>query len=106
MIEFTFHRHSVCMGDDANNGKYRVKMPETSTLADLIHVIMKGGCGNTWPIPYTGGDSKWIVRSNIGDLAKVFTDHEGEWHVEYCEFSENTPLSKLGIEWVFGDHNV
>ena len=101
MLAISFHRVSVCMGDDANNGKQYMGLPDDSTLEDLITAIRKGGSGNEWPIPYTGGNSHWIVNSNIGDLAHVSTDNDGEWHVEYFDFDERTPLRQLGIEWTF-----
>ena len=91
------------MGDDANNGKQYMELPDDSTLEDLIAVIREGGCGNEWPIPYTGGNSHWVVNSNIGNLAHVYTDGGGEWHVEYLGHDERTPLRQLSIEWTFAD---
>ena len=90
------------MGDDAYNGAYEIKMPDVATLSDLIDVIMHGGNGNDWPIPYTGANSYWVIKSNIGKIADIYTDSMGEWHVDFV-LDEYTQLSKLGIEWVFGD---
>ncbi|MBR0373562.1 MAG: hypothetical protein IJH91_03415 [Mogibacterium sp.] len=102
MITIAFKRESVCMGDDAGNGEYTIVLPDTATLGDLIHVIRRGGSGNDWPIPYTGANSIWVVQSNIGDLADVHTDEDGEWVVRYLACSETTPLKLLGITWTFG----
>ena len=71
----------------------------------LMRTVLRGGYGNTWPIPYTGADSYWIIKSNIGNLAEIYTDSTGEWHTEYFERGETTPLKGLGIEWVFGDRS-
>jgi len=103
VITITFHRKSVCMGDDAGNGEYTIQLPETASLGDLMHVILRGGNGNDWPIPYTGANSLWVIKSNVGNLAEIFTDQEGEWHTAYPSFTENTPLQSLGIMWIFGD---
>ena len=102
MIQLTFHRESVCMGDDAGNGIYTVEMPDEASLGDLINVIRHGGCGNGWPIPYTGANSSWVITSNIGSLADIYTDKDGEWHVHYHSYAEETPLQGLGIKWTFG----
>ena len=102
MISLTFRRKSVCMGDDVGNGEYTVEMPDSATLGDLLHVLLFGGCGNDWPIPYTGANSVWLIDSNIGVLAKIYTDAQGEWHVEAAPYPETTPLRTLGITWTFG----
>ncbi len=101
----SFRRRSVCMGDDVNAGEYTINMPEDATLGALMRTVLRGGCGNTWPIPYTGANSYWIIKSNIGNLAEIYTDSAGEWHIKYFERGETTPLKGLGIEWVFGDRN-
>ena len=77
-------------------------MPDTATLGDLIDVVMHGGNGNEWPIPYTGANSFWVIRSDIGNLADVYTDKDGEWIVSYLEYDERSPLKPLGITGVFG----
>ena len=102
MITLTFSRRSVCMGDDADAGTYTVTMPDGASLGDLMQVLLHGGNGCGWPIPYTGANSRWVVRSNIGDLANIFTDSEGEWHIA-CRLDALTPLRTLGIEWTYGD---
>lgn len=102
MITIKFRRVSVCMGDDAGNGEYTIKLPDGATLRELLHVILHGGSGNSWPIPYTGANSNWMIRSNIGCLARIYTDNNGEWHIgDYC-CDEQTPLKELGITWTFG----
>ena len=105
MISISFSRVSVCMGDDAGNGEYTIGLPDSATLSDLLHIILHGGSGNSWPIPYTGTNSSWTIHSDIGDLARIFTDNDGEWHI--CDQCCNgrTPLKSLGITWVFGDRD-
>ena len=106
MRTLSFRRKSVCMGDDAGNGEYTIEMPDAATLGDLMNVILHGGNGNDWPIPYTGANSFWVIKSNIGNLADIFTDTEGEWHIAYLACMENTPLKSLGITWIFGDRGL
>ncbi len=106
MVTLSFRRKSVCMGDDAGSGEYTVEMPDTATLGDLMQVILHGGNGNGRPIPYTGADSFWVVKSNIGNLADIYTDKDGEWHIAYPAYADNTPLKPLGIAWIFGDHGL
>jgi len=106
MGTLTFRRESVCMGDDTDNGEYIIEMPDTATVGDLMHVILHGGNGNGRPIPYTGANSFWVIKSNIGNLADIFTDTEGEWHIAYLACKENTPLDSLGITWTFGDRGL
>ena len=105
MVTISFRRVSVCMGDDAGNGKYTIELQDNATLEELLYVILHGGSGNDWPIPYTGANSSWIIHSDIGDLARIFTDSNGEWHITdyYCD--EKTPLKELRITWTFGDRN-
>ena len=105
MLLIEFHRVSVCMGDDVWNGKYTIEMPDDATLGELLYIILHGGNGNIWPIPYTGANSNWWVQSNIGNLAKIYTDNDGEWHIEdyYCD--AQTPLKDLGIKWTFGSQH-
>ena len=101
MITISFRRVSVCMGDDAGNGEYILSLPDSATLGELLHVILHGGCGNDWPIPYTGANSSWVIHSDVGDLARIFTDSDGEWHIsDHCR-GEQTPLKDLGVTWVF-----
>ena len=102
MISLTFGRRSVCMGDDAGAGTYDVTLPDDATLGDLMRTALRGGNGNGWPIPYTGANSRWVIRSNIGDLGTICTDDAGIWHITY-KLSEASPLDRLGIEWIFGD---
>ena len=105
MISIEFHRVSVCMGDDAGNGKYIIEMPDDATLGELLYIILNGGNGNGWPIPYTGANSNWWVQSNIGNLAKIYTDNDGKWHIgDYC-CDEQTQLKDLDIKWTFGSRD-
>jgi hypothetical protein len=102
MITLSFCRRSVCMGDDAGAGEYTVTMPEGATLGELLYILLHGGNGCDWPIPYTGAHSRWVIRSDAGDLGAIYTDAEGEWHIDSC-VDARTPLHALGITWVFGD---
>ncbi len=106
MITVKFTRESVSMGDDAGAGSYTIEMPDTAVLVDLIEVIRRGGHGNDWPIPYTGANSFWVIRSDAGDLADVYTDGEGEWVVKYLAHDPATPLKSLGITRVRGDRGL
>lgn len=99
MIELTFHRDSVCMGDDSGNGIQHMKMPDDAVLEDLIYVILHGGCGNEWQIPYTGGHAMWAIKSNAGILAYVCDDAES---VVYPDLDKRTPLKSLGLVSTFG----
>jgi len=101
MIVLSYSRESVCLGDDAGSGEYRIELPDTAVLGDLIHVIMHGGSGNEWPIPYTGANSFWVIRADHGNLADIFTDGEGDWNIRYLSYSETTPLKPLGLTRVF-----
>ena len=65
MITISFHRKSVCMGDDAGNGEYTIQMPDAATLGDLMHVILRGGNGNGWPIPYTGARLSGKITAEV-----------------------------------------
>lgn len=102
MIQLTFHREAVCMGDDVQNGTYHIEMPDDADLGDLMDVILHGGRGNDWPIPFTGAHSYWVIESNIGDLANIWTDGAGYWHTGYIQFNSRTPLKSLGITSTFG----
>lgn len=107
MMTLAFKRKSVSMGDDAGSGEYTIEMPDTATLGDRMQVLLHGGNGNDRPIPYTGADSFWVIKSNIGKLADIFTDMEGEWHIACLACRENTPLKGLGITWAFfGDRGL
>ena len=79
-----------------------MKLPDDALLRDLIHVSLHGGNGNDWPIPYTGANSHWIIESNIGNLAHIYTDNECEWHTEYLGIAENARLSELELTSIFG----
>ena len=43
------------------------------------------------------------IESAIGDIAKIYTDSSGGWHIDCIGFNEQTPVKKLGISWLFGD---
>ena len=99
MIRIRYGRRSVCMGDDINNGIYEIEMPDTATLAELVHVLMDGGNGNTWPIPTTS--TCWNIYSNIGRIADILSEKK---LIDYFDRNGNEMLSSLGIEWVYGGH--
>ena len=94
-----YNRRSVCMGDDVQNGIYKIDMPSDSTLKDLIDVILNGGNGNSWPVPQMS-EIGWIICSNIGVLAIISAD---KTTIDYCDNNEDASLSILGIKWVFGE---
>ena len=71
-----------------------------------MHVVLHGGNGSDWPIPYTGANSFWVIRSNIGLLADLYTDTEGEWHIAYLAGGGSTPLNSLGITSLFADRGL
>ncbi len=77
-------------------------LPDDATLGELMHIILHGGSGNDWPIPYTVANSNWVINSNIGDLGLIYTDNDGKWHIDKYFCDANTPLTELGIEWTFG----
>jgi hypothetical protein len=87
------------MGDDVQNGIYKIEMSDDSSLKDLIDVLLNGGNGNSWPIPEMS-EIGWIICSNIGELAVVSADKKT---IEYCDKNADTKLSILGIEWVFAE---
>lgn len=94
-----YNRRPVCMGDDVQNGIYKIEMSDDSTLKDLIEVLLNGGNGNSWPIPQMS-DIGWIICSNIGALAVVSADKKT---IDYYEGGRNMKLSILGIKWVFAE---
>lgn len=94
-----YNRRPVCMGDDVQNGIYKINMSEDSTLNDLIEILLNGGNGNTWPIPQMS-DIGWIICSNIGALAGVSAD---KTTTDYYEDNGDMKLSILGIKWVFAE---
>ena len=47
-------------------------------------------------------DSHWIIESNIGNLAHIYTDNEGEWHTEYLDIAGDARVNGLGITSFFG----
>ena len=101
MMKIKYGRVSVCMGDDVNNGEYTIEMPEDATFRELMVTLLHGGNGCDWPIPYTGADSFWIVNSNVGKLADIYTDKDGEWHIEGDHIDDDAPLWMLGVEWIY-----
>ena len=105
MLSLTYSRKSVCMGDDAGCGDYTLELPDGATLGELMKVLLRGGCGNDWPIPYTGANSFWVIRSNIGRLGAIHTDCDGEWHIHCNPYPADTPLKQLGLTWTFADRD-
>ncbi|WP_373731435.1 hypothetical protein [Bacteroides heparinolyticus] len=105
MITISFSRESVCMGDDVGSGEYKIALQDSATLGELLNVILCGDCGNDWPIPHTVPASNWVIRSNIGELAKILSNSNGDYHItDYC-CDEHTPLKQLGIKWTFGSRD-
>lgn len=105
MIKISFSRESVCMGDDVGNGDYTIELDDSATLGELLSVILHGGKGNDWPIPSTGPNSNWMIQSNIGILARIFTDSNRKWHItDHC-CDEHTLLKELNITWTYGSRN-
>ena len=101
MIEISFNRQSVCMGDDIKNGFYKMSFQDDDELRDLIRCIVRGGNGNTWPIPGTTNED-WQVESNIGDIAILHADDKGEWICSYLKpFSADALLKECGIERIY-----
>ena len=98
MVTIQYNRRAICMGDDANNGIYKIRMPEDAALGSLVDVILNGGNGNNWPVPATSGKIGWIIVSNIGRIAAVSADLR---QIDYYELDKNTQISNLGIEWIF-----
>ncbi|MBQ7503679.1 hypothetical protein IJT93_13380 [bacterium] len=86
------------MGDDVNNGVYRIKMADGASLGDLMEVILHGGSGNGWPVPQTS-EIGWVIYANIGKIADV--SHDKKRIV--CYVDEKMQLSALGIAWTFGE---
>lgn len=101
MTTIKYTRRAVCLADDARSRNCTVEMPDGATLAELVGVLLRGGNGNTWPIPTwpTPGHGGWLIYSNIGRIAAVSGDGES---VEYCGADGSAKISTLGIEWVFG----
>ena len=83
------------MGDDVNNNIYQIGMPGDATVYNLMNIIKSGGNGNEWPTPM-GFD--WILYSNIGRLAKIYSN---KMKIDFYDIAPRTKLSNLGIEWVY-----
>jgi len=94
-IVIKFNREAVCMGDDVYNDIYEIKMLGDATVYDLMNIIKSGGNGNEWPTPM-GFD--WIVYSNIGRLAKIYSN---KMKIDFYDIAPKTKLSNLRIEWVY-----
>ena len=105
MFSLTYSRKSVCMGDDAGCGEYTLSLPDGATLDELMKVLLRGGCGNDWPIPYTGANSIWVIQSNAGRLGTIRTDGAGLWHIQCEAYPADTPLGSLGITRVYCDRD-
>ena len=99
MIKIRYNRRALCAGDDAKNGIYNIQLPDDAVLSDLMDVVLHGGNGNDWPIPW--GYHGWLIHSNIGKIAEVSSDFS---RIDYCVMDENLKLTDLGIEWVFGEY--
>ena len=91
-----FNRRSICMGDDAMNGIFKIDMPDDATVTDLVDVALHGGYGNTWPIPWSS--YPWLVYSNIGVLARTADSKAETFFVD-----AQAKLSTLEIRWIYAD---
>ena len=89
------------MADDVNAGKCIIKMSDFATLGDLIEVLYYGGNGNTRAIPKPPEGVYWLIDSNIGHLAKISLDENGDIKTEYITFHRDTPLCAIGIDSTF-----
>ncbi len=102
--KIAYERSGVCAGEDANAYKCIIEMPPESTLDDLMQTVLNGGNGNESPIPITGTNSYWTIKSNIGDLAVINTDSDGAWRIDFTNHYGDTLLCGLGLEWIYGKH--
>ena len=93
-----FHRRAMCMGDDVDNGIYKIQLPGDATLGDLMKTVLYGGNGNDWPCPQN--HDGWTIWSNNGPVADVSGDKK---NIRYYGPDGSAPLSTLGITWVFGE---
>ena len=101
MIEISFRRQSVCMGDDIQNDVYTMSFQDNAKLRDLMRCIVYGGNGNSWPIPGTTNED-WQVESNIGDVAILHADEKGDWSWSYLKpFSASVLLKECRIESIY-----
>ncbi len=100
MIFIKYCRASLCMGDDAYNGVYKIRMPDDATLGDLIDTLLKGGRGNDWPVPQTSVIG-WTIYSDIGMLADVSADKK---RTDFF-IPAGAKLAELNISWVYGERS-
>ncbi len=101
MIEISFNRESVCMGDDIKNDTYMMSFQDNAELRELMRVLVCGGNGNTWPIPGTINED-WKIETNVGDAAILHANEKGEWICNYLRpFSADKPLKDCRIERVY-----
>ena len=101
MIKIKYSRRSVCMGDDANAGEYILKFDNNATLKDLIEKIINVDTDRS--LAFTGPSTEWIIKSNIGDLARVTVDEDYEWVIEYLNHKPTDELKSLKIEYIRGE---
>ena len=99
IIEFS--RESLCAGDDIWAGIYKIDIPETTSLCDLIQILCKGGYGNSWPIPTRYHNSYWMIQSNIGSLAYLIYEFDTTEHIEFPNYSPDKTIAELNIHAVY-----
>ena len=101
MISIKFSRRSVCMGDDINAGEYILNFNNNANLKDLMEKITNVNIKRS--LAFTGSSTNWIIKSNIGDLAKITVDEKYKWVIEYINHNPLDKLSDLKIEYIRGE---
>lgn len=101
MIKINYSRRSVCMGDDIYAGDYILSFREAATLEDLLKKITSVKFERS--LAFTGPSTHWIIKSNIGDLAKITVDKDYKWVYNYLNYKEDTKLKELHLEYVRGE---
>ena len=94
-------RESICAGDDAGCGIYRLDIPLSTQLSGFIQILCRGGYGNTWPIPTHYSNTYWMIQSNIGSLAYLIYDDDEVEYIEYPRYRPTQTVGELGIRDVY-----
>ena len=101
MIKIKYSRSSVCMGDDVNAGEYTLMFNDTDTLKDLIERIIDNKTERS--LAFTGSSTNWIIKSNIGDLARITVDDNYKWVIDYLNYKPKDKLKILKINCIHGE---
>ena len=101
MIKIVYSRRSVCMGDDVNAGEYILKFKDTATLKELLEIITSNKTKRS--LAFTGPKTEWTIKSNIGDIAVITVDKDYNWVSNYLNYSQDTKLKELSIEYIRGE---